>query len=126
MKLLLVGYGKMGRLVEELAVARHHEIVGRIDAGDEAWAPADVAIDFSTADALAVNFPTYLERRLPVVIGTTGWYAHEASLRRVVEGAGTGVCCETAARQRSEAGNAGHLPIGRRTGCGALLECGAA
>jgi 4-hydroxy-tetrahydrodipicolinate reductase len=73
MKLLLVGYGKMGRLVEELAVARHHEIVGRIDAGDEAWAPADVAIDFSTADALAANFPTYLERRLPVVIGTTGW-----------------------------------------------------
>ncbi len=73
MKLLLVGYGKMGRLVEELAVARHHEIVGRIDAGDEGWAPADMAIDFSTADALAANFPTYLERRLPVVIGTTGW-----------------------------------------------------
>jgi 4-hydroxy-tetrahydrodipicolinate reductase len=35
--------------------------------------PADVAIDFSTADALAANFPAYLERRLPVVIGTTGW-----------------------------------------------------
>jgi 4-hydroxy-tetrahydrodipicolinate reductase len=73
MKLLLVGYGKMGRLVEELAVARQHEIAGRIDAGDEVWAPADVAIDFSTAEALAVNFPKYLERRLPVVIGTTGW-----------------------------------------------------
>src|SRR3954469_18604823 len=73
MKLLLVGYGKMGRLVEELAAARQHEIAGRIDAGDEAWAPADVAIDFSTADALALNFPRYVERRLPVVIGTTGW-----------------------------------------------------
>ena len=71
MKLLLVGYGKMGRLVEEMAVARQHEIVGRIDVGNEAWAPADVAIDFSTADALAVNFPQYLERRLPVVIGTS-------------------------------------------------------
>ena len=73
MRLLLVGYGKMGRLVEELAVARHHEIVGHIDVGHESWAPADVAIDFSTADALAENFPRYVERRLPVVIGTTGW-----------------------------------------------------
>ena len=73
MKLLLVGYGKMGRLVEELAIARHHEIAGRIDVGHEGFAPADVAIDFSTADALAENFPRYLELRLPVVIGTTGW-----------------------------------------------------
>lgn len=73
MKLLLVGYGKMGRLVEELAIARQHEIVGRIDVGDERFAPADVAIDFSTAEALAVNFPRYLEMRMPVVIGTTGW-----------------------------------------------------
>ena len=73
MKLLLVGYGKMGRLVEELALARQHKIVGRIDVGYESFAPADVAIDFSTADALAENFPRYLEMRLPVVIGTTGW-----------------------------------------------------
>jgi 4-hydroxy-tetrahydrodipicolinate reductase len=73
MKILLVGYGKMGRLVEELAVEKGHAIAGRIDVGHEEWAPADVAIDFSTADALAVNFPKYLERRLPVAIGTTGW-----------------------------------------------------
>jgi 4-hydroxy-tetrahydrodipicolinate reductase len=74
MRLLLVGYGKMGRLVDELATARGHEIVGRVDAGDdETWAPADAAIDFSTAEALALNFPKYLERRLPVVLGTTGW-----------------------------------------------------
>lgn len=73
MRLLLVGYGKMGRLVDELATAKGHEIVGRIDVGTEPWAPADVAIDFSTADALALNFPKYAERRLPVVLGTTGW-----------------------------------------------------
>jgi 4-hydroxy-tetrahydrodipicolinate reductase len=60
MKLLLVGYGKMGRLVEELALARQHEIVGRIDVGQEPFGAADVAIDFSTADALAGNFPRYL------------------------------------------------------------------
>jgi 4-hydroxy-tetrahydrodipicolinate reductase len=73
MKILLVGYGKMGRLVEELAIEQGHTIAGRIDVGSEEWVPADVAIDFSTADALAVNYPKYLERKLPVVIGTTGW-----------------------------------------------------
>jgi 4-hydroxy-tetrahydrodipicolinate reductase len=91
MKLLLVGYGKMGRLVEELALARQHEIVGRIDVGHERWAPADVAIDFSTADALAENFPRYLEQRLPVVIGTTGWSDRLAEYRERAMAAKTGV-----------------------------------
>jgi 4-hydroxy-tetrahydrodipicolinate reductase len=93
MKLLLVGYGKMGRLVEELALARQHEIVGRIDVGQEPWAPADVAIDFSTADALAENFPRYLERRLPAVIGTTGWSERLAEYRDQAAAAKIGVVC---------------------------------
>jgi len=91
MKLLLVGYGKMGRLVEEMAVARQHDIVARIDGGSEAWAPADIAIDFSTADALAVNFPKYLERRLPVVIGTTGWSDRREEYQAQATAAGLGV-----------------------------------
>jgi 4-hydroxy-tetrahydrodipicolinate reductase len=91
MKLLLVGYGKMGRLVEELALARQHEIVGRIDVAHEPWAPADVVIDFSTADALAENFPRYLERRLPVVIGTTGWSNRLAEYRDQAAAAKIGV-----------------------------------
>jgi 4-hydroxy-tetrahydrodipicolinate reductase len=91
MKILLVGYGKMGRLVEEMAVARQHEIVARIDAGAEPWPPADVAIDFSTADALAVNFPKYLDRRLPVVIGTTGWGERLPEYRDQAASAGIGV-----------------------------------
>ena len=91
MKLLLVGYGKMGRLVEELAVARHHEIVGRVDMGQESWAPADVAIDFSTAEALAANFPRYVEQRLAVVIGTTGWSDRLAGYRAQAASANLGV-----------------------------------
>ena len=91
MRLLMVGYGKMGRLVEELAVARRHEIVGRIDVGNESWAPADVAIDFSTADALAGNFSRYVERRLPVVIGTTGWSDRLAEYRAQAAAANIGV-----------------------------------
>ena len=91
MRILLVGYGKMGRLVEELALARHHEIAGRVDVGTDGWAPADVAIDFSTADALAANFPRYLEERLPVVIGTTGWGDRLAEYRDKAAAAGLGV-----------------------------------
>ena len=91
MKLLLVGYGKMGRLVGELAAEAGDEIVGRVDEGRDEWAPADAAIDFSTAEALLANFQRYVELRLPVVIGTTGWSAHAERLRADAGRAGLGV-----------------------------------
>jgi len=91
MKLLIVGYGKMGRMVEELAGEQGLEIAGRVDEGRGEWAAADVAIDFSTADALVANFGQYVARRLPVVIGTTGWGAHADRLRSEAVGAGMGV-----------------------------------
>src|SRR4029453_2367764 len=74
MRLLLVGYGKMGQLVEQMALAQGMEIASRIDVGTGDWSsPADVAVDFSTAAALGENFARYMDRKLPVVIGTTGW-----------------------------------------------------
>lgn len=92
MKLLLVGYGKMGKLIEELAPAHGCEVTGVVDVGRSDWAPAaDVAIDFSTAEALDANFAHYLERRLPVVIGTTGWGARADALRAKAEAANLGV-----------------------------------
>lgn len=91
MRLLIVGYGKMGRLVDQMAVEQGLDVVGRVDEGRDEWAPADVAIDFTTADALAHNFPKYLAQRLPVVIGTTGWAAHAAQFRADAERAGLGV-----------------------------------
>ena len=92
MKLILVGYGKMGRLIDEMARAQGVEVSGRIDLGSGDWsAEADVAIDFSTAEALRGNFTHYVDRRLPVVIGTTGWSAHAAELREQSERAGIGV-----------------------------------
>lgn len=92
MKLLIVGYGKMGRLLEQLAPEHGFAVADRIDEGIGDWsAAADVAVDFSTAEALRGNFAKYIDRRLPVVIGTTGWSAYEAELRSQAEHAGLGV-----------------------------------
>ena len=92
MRVLLVGYGKMGRMIEELAPAHGLEIGGIIDVDQGDWsAPADVAVDFTTAEALRGNFPRYLQRTLPVVIGTTGWGAHATDFRARAEAAGLGV-----------------------------------
>jgi 4-hydroxy-tetrahydrodipicolinate reductase len=91
-KLLLVGYGKMGQLVEQMALAQGMEIASRIDVGAGDWsAPADVAVDFSTAEALTDNFPRYVQRKLPVVIGTTGWADLMALFRQEAERVGLGV-----------------------------------
>ena len=93
MRILLVGFGRMGRLVEELARDGGHEIVARIISSTPPadWPPADVAIDFSTAEAVRMNFPRLAERRTNVVIGTTGWHGQERELRDIAARTGIGV-----------------------------------
>ncbi len=92
MRILLVGYGKMGQLVEQLAVGQGMEIASRIDVGTGDWSsPADVAIDFSAAGALKENFPRYIEKKVPAVIGTTGWAELMPAFRQQAEKAGLGV-----------------------------------
>ena len=71
--------------------AQGFEIVGRVDQGRDEWTDADVAIDFSTADALLTNFTHYTSRRIPAVIGTTGWHANVDRLRTEADRAGIGV-----------------------------------
>jgi 4-hydroxy-tetrahydrodipicolinate reductase len=90
-KLLIVGYGKMGQLIDELATGQGHMVVGRVDHDRDEWAPADAVIDFSTAEALLANFPRYTELRAPVVIGTTGWNQHVERLRAEAAAAKLGV-----------------------------------
>ena len=91
MNVLIVGYGKMGQLIDALAGEQGIEVAGRVDDGRDEWRTADVAIDFTTADALVANFPRYLQLKMPVVIGTTGWAAHAPALREQAERAGLGV-----------------------------------
>lgn len=100
MKLLLVGHGKMGRMVEALAPEYGGEVVGVVDplsprhgGGPEAdgWAGVNVAIDFSTADSVTTNLPALAKRGINLVVGTTGWAQHEAALRKTIAEAGVGI-----------------------------------
>lgn len=75
MKIALLGYGKMGKVIEQIALQRGHEIVLRKTSSDsyEGLEKADVAIDFSVPDSAVNNISTCLENGIPVVSGTTGW-----------------------------------------------------
>jgi len=93
MKLLLIGFGRMGHLVDELAAESGHDVVGRITSTSRPseWPAADVAIDFSTADAVRANIARLAALQTNVVIGTTGWHAYEPEVRAVAGDAGLGV-----------------------------------
>jgi 4-hydroxy-tetrahydrodipicolinate reductase len=98
MRVLLLGHGRMGQLVESLASSYGADIAGVIDEhsseraiADGAFGTVDVAIDFTLADAVPRNLPQLAGRGINVVIGTTGWQAHEAVMREVAAKAGIGV-----------------------------------
>lgn len=80
MKIALIGYGKMGQIIERFAIERGHEVVlkiGRTNLDELNVAnlrKADVAIDFSLPDAAIKNIHTCFDANIPLVVGTTGWY----------------------------------------------------
>ncbi len=79
MKIALIGYGKMGHMIESIALERGHEIVCIIDQNNlcdfesEAFASADVAIEFTTPQTAEQNIRRAWAAGVPVVCGTTGW-----------------------------------------------------
>lgn len=100
MRILLVGYGRMGRLVGDLAGQYECEVAGIVDPqspshsanlDDDRWRDVEVAIDFSLPEAVPVNLPALARLGLSVVVGTTGWGRHEETLRKVVTDTGIGV-----------------------------------
>jgi len=80
MKIALLGYGKMGKIIEKIATDRKHEIVLKIDFDNlheltvENLKQADVAIEFTTPSSVISNINVCFEAGVPVVVGTTGWY----------------------------------------------------
>ena len=78
MKIALLGYGKMGKVIERIALERGHEIVLKKDEFNtyDGLATADVAIDFSVPTAAVSNISSSFNNNVPVVSGTTGWLEH--------------------------------------------------
>jgi 4-hydroxy-tetrahydrodipicolinate reductase len=82
MKIALIGYGKMGREIEKIALQRGHEIVCTIDINEEdkfqtdSFRSADVAIEFTSPKSALSNYRNAFAADVPVVSGTTGWLEH--------------------------------------------------
>lgn len=95
MRVLIVGYGRMGHLVESLCPQHGMEVAGRVDrqasGRPDEWPTADVAIDFSAANAVLHHAQQLGARGTNLVIGTTGWQGDEPKVREAVEASGIGV-----------------------------------
>ncbi len=94
MKIALIGYGKMGHAIEQIAIARGHSIVCTIDADNaeefdsEAFASADVAIEFSTPATAVDNYLKAFSRGVKVVSGTTGWLSRMPEVKALCQDGG--------------------------------------
>ncbi|MDT8401111.1 MAG: 4-hydroxy-tetrahydrodipicolinate reductase [Bacteroidales bacterium] len=91
MRITLIGYGRMGREVEKLALARGHEVILRIDRDNthdfdsDAFAASDTAIEFTCPETAFDNISRCIKKGVPVVSGTTGWTGQLALIRKMVE-----------------------------------------
>jgi len=90
LKIIIIGYGKMGKEIEAIALQRGHSIIHKID-DPEDWtqldliSEADVAIDFSVPNIALDNMRRCMSLLLPLVIGTTGWYDHMQEIEEEVK-----------------------------------------
>lgn len=93
MKIAIVGYGKMGQMIERIAASRGHAVVARFDLDNnrggegltlENLTGVDVAIEFSTPETAFENLRRLIEAKIPTVVGTTGWYARLDEVKQLV------------------------------------------
>ena len=84
MRILLIGYGKMGKTIETLALQRNHTVVGKVDPATglsfDFNTPVDVAIEFTIPESANTNIRLCLDKKIPVLSGTTGWLSHKNEL----------------------------------------------
>ncbi|MBI4520900.1 MAG: 4-hydroxy-tetrahydrodipicolinate reductase [Gemmatimonadetes bacterium] len=99
MRIALIGFGRMGRAVAEVARARGHEVALRLQSSDNVrgkgitaagFRNVDVAVDFSVPSAVVANASRLAEIGVDAVVGTTGWYDHVVEVQEKVTQAGTG------------------------------------
>jgi 4-hydroxy-tetrahydrodipicolinate reductase len=98
-RLAVIGLGRMGRTIEQLAPERGFDVVSRIDphGGDASTVTRDslkgaqVAVEFSTPRSAVDNIKAAVAAGCPIVVGTTGWYEHRGDIERLVADAGAAV-----------------------------------
>jgi 4-hydroxy-tetrahydrodipicolinate reductase len=89
-KLALCGYGKMGKLVDQLAPSYGFEVAARMDVGEDASLDGiDAAVDFTVPSAVVGNVEKFAARKIPLVVGTTGWLEHLETVKKIIEANGS-------------------------------------
>ena len=85
MRIALVGYGKMGHIIDELATKKGHEIVARLNETPTAenLNNPDVVIEFSNPEVAFNNITVCLENKIPVICGTTGWLDQKPEIEEI-------------------------------------------
>ena len=89
MKIALIGYGKMGKAIEQICLRKGHEVIIKINSGNSGemtpanLMKADVAIEFTSPEFAVQNLKMCFESGLPVVCGTTGWLANFAEVKQL-------------------------------------------
>ncbi|WP_288369496.1 4-hydroxy-tetrahydrodipicolinate reductase [uncultured Algoriphagus sp.] len=95
MNIIILGYGKMGKIIGEIAESRGHSILAKIDENnretlnDLDLSKVDVAIEFSQPEAAVTNITWCLENGIPIVSGTTGWLEHKPNIEKLAIERGT-------------------------------------
>lgn len=93
MNIALVGYGRMGRMIEKVALSRGHQVIARFDIDNNVGgdgltsgnlAGVDVAIEFSIPETVTGNLSRLIQLQVPTVVGTTGWYEQLEEIRSLV------------------------------------------
>ncbi|MEL6989007.1 MAG: 4-hydroxy-tetrahydrodipicolinate reductase [Bacteroidota bacterium] len=96
MKIAIIGYGKMGKTIERLALDKGHEILLKLDQNnthlleEDAIQEVDVAIEFTNPDAAPENVRKCIEKQIPIVSGSTGWYDEMEAMKSLTEKYNTG------------------------------------
>jgi 4-hydroxy-tetrahydrodipicolinate reductase len=101
MKIAIIGYGKMGKAIEEIALERGHQIEVKVDRsnadeiGTAELSKSDVAIEFSRPENAVDNIEKCIQAKLPIVVGTTGWYDEYDRISKEIHKAGSALLAAT-------------------------------
>lgn len=93
MKIALLGYGKMGKLIDQLAQQKKHQVIARIDSKGpfpQQATEADVWIDFSRPECAVDNIKLAIQHHKPLVMGTSGWYDQLPQVEQLIKKSGIG------------------------------------